>query len=183
MLIVGTRAYRRKYENKDPGTGTVVALEIKVVWARLTGPADGHPAVIPLMLEGDVNESLPLVLQAHAFSDFRIDDRYFDIALELLIGLDEISPRHPAVSHWKKQLSRDGFGRRSSANSFDDEDLPTDEEMKQALKRVGSRALNSAFDSNQPAVVEQHGQLVWLYSDGTTKPYVASEAPESYRET
>ena len=51
VLIVGTKAYRRKYENKDPSTGTVVALEMKIVWARLTGPADGHSAVIPLLLE------------------------------------------------------------------------------------------------------------------------------------
>ncbi len=55
--------------------------------------------------------------------------------------------------------------------------------MKNALKRVGSRALHSAFDSNQPAVVEQNGNLVWLYSDGSTKPYVVSEEPESYRES
>ena len=183
VLIVGTKAYRRKYENKDPSTGTVVALEMKIVWARLTGPANGHPAVIPLLLEGDVKESLPPVLHAQAFSDFRNDERYFDIALELLIGLYGISPRHPAVSHWKKQLARDGFGRYSSTIPLDDEDLPTDEAMKQALKRVGSRARNSALDSNQPAVVEQHGQLVWRYSDGTTKPYDASQAPESYHES
>jgi hypothetical protein len=35
--------------------------------------------------------------------------------------------------------------------------------------------LNAAFDARQPVVVEQHGQLVWLYSDGTTKPYVAAD--------
>jgi hypothetical protein len=183
VLIVGTKAYRRKYENKDPSTGTVVALEMKIVWARLTGPADGHPSVIPLLLEGDAKESLPPVLQAQAFSDFRNDDDYFNVALELLLSLYGISSRHDAAMHWKKQLAGDGFDRRSSASPFDDEDLPTDDEMRQALKRVGSRALNSAFDSNQPAVVEQHGQLVWLYSDGSTKPYVASEAPESYRES
>lgn len=181
VLIVGTSAYRRKYENKDPSTGTVVALEMKIVWARLTGPAVGHPAVIPLLLEGDAKESLPPVLQAQAFSDFRDDARYFEVALDLLLGLYAIPPRHPAISHWKKQLAGDGFDRRSVAMPLDDdEDLPTDAAMKQALKRVGSRALHSAFDANQPAVVEQNGQLVWLYSDGSTKPYTASEAPEAY---
>jgi hypothetical protein len=140
--------------------------------------------VLPLLLEGNPAEALPPALTTRVFSDFRDDARYFDTALDLLLSLYEIPPRHPATSHWKKQLAGDGFGRRPSAISLDDdEDLPTDEAMKQALKRVGSRALHSAFDANQPAVVEQNGQLVWLYSDGSTKPYVVSEEPESYRES
>jgi len=102
VLIVGTKDYRRKYENKDPKTGTVVALEMKVVWARLTGPADGHAAVIPLLLEGDPSESLPPVLQAQAHSDFRNDDRYFDTALDLLLSLYGIPPRDPSAMHWKQ---------------------------------------------------------------------------------
>ncbi len=179
VLIVGTPEYRRKYENKDPSTGSVVALEMKVVWSRLTGPADGHAAVIPLLLAGDPKESLPPVLQAHVASDFRDDDRYFDIALELLLSLYGIEPRHAAAIHWKRQLKSDGFERWTPAQDEDDEELPTDEEMNRALKRVGSRALHSAFDANQPVVVEQNGTLVWLYSDGTKKPYIANEARDT----
>ena len=183
VLIVGTKAYLRKFENRDPESGTVVAAEMDQVSARLLGSEAKKKTVMPLLLEGTPEEALPPALLTRVRSDFRDDARYFETALDLLRSLYEIDPRHNAISHWKKQLARDGFGRYSSSIPVDDEDLPTDEEMKQALKRVGSRALNSAFDSNQPAVVEQHGQLVWLYSDGTTKPYVASEAPESYRES
>lgn len=179
VLVVGTPDYRRKYENEDPSTGSVVALEMKVVWSRLTGPAGDHAAVIPLLLAGAPKESLPPVLRAHVNSDFRNDDHYFDVALDLLLTLYGIKPRHPAAIHWKKQLSSDEFDRREFSPVNDDEELPTDEEVRQALKRVGSLALHSAFDANQPVVVEQHGKLVWLYSDGTTKPYVADEARNS----
>jgi len=183
VLIVGTKAYRRKFENQDAHAGTVVAAEMDQVSARLLGSETKKKTVLPLLLEGAPEEAFPPALITRLYSDFRDDTFYFNTALNLLLSLYEISPRHPAASHWRNQLLREAFRPISSANSFDDEDLPTDEEMKQALKRVGSRALNSAFDSNQPAVVEQHGQLVWLYSDGTTKPYVASEAPESYLES
>ena len=183
VLIVGTKGYRRRFENRDPKTGTAVAAEMDEVSMRLLGSEAKKKTVLPLLLEGPPEDALPPALITRVDSDFRDDAHYFINALDLLLSLYEISPGHPAVSHWKKQLARDGFGRYSSTIPLDDEDLPTDEEMKQALKRVGSRALNSAFDSNQPAVVEQHGQLVWLYSDGTTKPYDASEAPESYHES
>ncbi len=45
--------------------------------------------------------------------------------------------------------------------------------MKRALRQVGRQSLNSAFAVGEPVVVEQHGQLVWLHADGTTKPYDA----------
>ena len=181
VLIVGTRAYKQKFENQDPHTGTVVAAEMDQVSARLLGTEAKKKTVLPILLEGAPEEALPPALLTRVRSDFRDEDRYFDVALELLRSLYEISPRHPSVLNWKSQLA--GGGQHFGANPIDDEDLPTDEEMKQALKRVGRRALNAAFDSNQPAVVGQHGRLVWLYSDGTTKPYAVNEGPESYGES
>jgi hypothetical protein len=183
VLIVGTKAYKRKFDNLDPETGTVVAAEMDQVSARLLGSEAKKKTVLPLLLEGTPEEALPPALLTRVRSDFRADNRYFDTALDLFLSLYEIPPRHPAVTHWKKQLAGDGFGRHFLSIPIDDEDLPTDEEMKQALKRVGRRALNAAFDSNQPAVVEQNGRLVWLYSDGTTKPYAVNEGPESYGES
>ncbi len=183
VLIVGTNAYLQKHENRDPKTGTVVAAEMDQVSARLLGSEEKKKSVLPLLLEGKPEESLPPALITRVYSDFRDETFYFNTALELLLSLYEIPSRHPAASHWRNQLLCEAFLPDSSVAASDDEDLPSDDAMKQALKRVGSRALHSAFDSNQPAVVEQHGQLVWLYSDGTTKPYVASEVPETYRES
>ena len=181
---MGTKNYLRKFENKDPKFGTVVAAEMDQVSARLLGSEADKKTVLPLLLEGNPKEALPPALTTRVYGDFRDDTRYFETALDLLLSLYEISSRHKAGLHWKKQLAGDGFDRfLPSIPTDDDEDLPTDEAMKQALKRVGGRALNSAFDSNQPAVIEQNGELVWLYSDGSTKPYVVNEDPELYRES
>lgn len=184
VLIVGTKAYLRKFENRDPDFGTVVAAEMDLVSARLLGSEPKKKTVLPLLLEGNPDDSLPPALTTRVYSDFRNDATYFETTLDLLLSLYEISPRDRAALHWKEQLAGDGFDQfLQSTPACDDEDLPTDEAMKQALKRVGGRALNSAFDSNQPAVIEQNGKLVWLYSDGSTKPYLVSEEPESYRES
>lgn len=184
VLIVGTKAYLRKFENRDPEFGTVVAAEMDQVSARLLGSEAKKKTVLPLLLEGEADDALPPALTTRVYGDFRNDGLYFESALDLLLGLYEIPPRDKRASHWKKQLAGDGFDQfRQSTPASDDEDLPTDDAMKQALKRVGGRALNSAFDSNQPAVIEQNGKLVWLYSDGSTKPYSVSEEPESYRES
>ncbi|MBX3416932.1 MAG: TIR domain-containing protein [Pirellulaceae bacterium] len=181
VLIVGTKAYLRKFENKNSEFGTVVAAEMDQVSARLLGTEDQKKTVLPLLLEGKPEDAFPPALTTRVYSDFRDDALYFETALDLLLSLYAIPPRHPAIAHWKRQLAGDRFDRRAHAISLDDdEDLPTDEAMKQALKRVGSRALHSAFDANQPAVIEQNGQLVWVYSDGSTKPYSVSEEPEAY---
>jgi small GTP-binding protein len=175
VLIVGTRRYLSKYENRYPSAGTVVAAEMDQVSARLLGTETQKQTVIPLLLEGEKETAFPPALRTRVYSDFRNEDRYFEVALELLLSLYDIGPRDAAAVHWRRQIKGDAFQRRGFVNDGDDEDLPSDDEMRQALKRVGSRALNAAFDARQPVVVEQHGQLVWLYSDGTTKPYVAAD--------
>ena len=114
VLIVGTKAYRRKYDNKAPQTGTVVAAEMDVISAKLLGTEAQKETVIPLLLEGESNESFPPALQTRVRSDFRNDDRYFDTALDLLLGLYGIPPRHAAVTHWKQQLSGRELGRGST---------------------------------------------------------------------
>ncbi|MEO8497608.1 MAG: toll/interleukin-1 receptor domain-containing protein [Planctomycetota bacterium] len=112
VLIVGTKAYRRKYENKDETTGTVVAAEMDQISARLLGTEAEKKTVIPLLLEGEPQESLPPAFKTRVRSDFRNDDRYFDTALDLLLGLYGIPPRHAAVIHWKQKLSGSELGRR-----------------------------------------------------------------------
>jgi small GTP-binding protein len=179
ILVIGTTDYRRKYDNRDPKTGTVVAAEMDQIAARLLGTETQKETIIPLLLEGEKETAFPPALVTRVYSDFRNDDHYFEIALELLLSLYRIGPRDPAAIHWKNQLQGDGFARRAFMNEDDEEELPTDLQMKRALKRVGSRALNAAFDARQPVVVEQQGKLVWLFSDGTSKPYEAPDNCES----
>lgn len=104
VLVVGTQAYREKYENKNPQTGTVVAAEMDLISARLLGREEQKATVVPLLLEGDPDVSFPPALRTRVWSDFRDDDRYFDTALDLLLGLYRVSPREPAVAHWKERL-------------------------------------------------------------------------------
>lgn len=104
VLIVGTPTYLRKYENKDPTTGTVVAAEMDLVSARLLGTEAQKQTVIPLLLEGSPDESLPPLLRTRVYSDFRSERVYFDTALNLLLGLYGIGPRDPAVREWKRRL-------------------------------------------------------------------------------
>jgi len=122
VLIVGTKAYLRKYENKDPATGTVVAAEMDQVAARLLGTEPQKQTVIPLLLEGEMEAAFPPALRTRVYSDFRDDDRYFDIALELLLSLYGIGPRHASAIHWKKQLQSEGFERRAFMQDEDDEE-------------------------------------------------------------
>lgn len=172
VLVVGTKDYRKKYENKDPLTGTVVAAEMDLISARLLGVEAQKATVIPLLLEGEPKEALPPALRTRVRSDFRDDDRYFDTALNLLIALYQIDPRHAAVAHWKQKLS--GVENERLRMDAEDEDGATDEAaMKRAMGQVGRRSMNSAFAAGKPVVVEQHGKLVWLHADGTTKPYDA----------
>ena len=125
VLIVGTPQYRRKYDNKDEKTGTVVAAEMDLVSVRLLGTEAEKETVVPLLLAGEPKESLPPALLNRIRSDFRDDNRYFDTALELLLSLYRVPPRHPAVTHWKQTLAGGEFGRHTLGMQIDmeDEDL------------------------------------------------------------
>lgn len=122
VLIVGTKTYLRKYENKDPATGTVVAAEMDQVATRLLGTEAQKQTVIPLLLEGEKTEAFPPALHTRVYCDFRNDDRYFDIALDLLLSLYSIGPRHASAIHWKRQLRSDGFERRAFMQDENDEE-------------------------------------------------------------
>jgi WD40 repeat protein len=106
VLVVGTTNYRRKFENKDETTGTVVAAEMDQISNRLLGTESVKSTVIPLLLEGDPQGSLPPALHNRVRCDFRNDTRYFETALDLLLKLYRIPARHPAVAYWKQRLSR-----------------------------------------------------------------------------
>lgn len=65
----------------------------------------------------------------------------------------------------------------------DEEDRPSDEAIRKALERVGKHARRLAQESNQPIVVEKNGQIVWLYADGITMPYVAKDTTQKITES
>ncbi|MCY2967392.1 MAG: TIR domain-containing protein, partial [Planctomycetota bacterium] len=172
VLIVGTPACRLKYDNKDSRTGTFVASEVVWVLARMRGSEAEQHTVVPLLLEGEPAESFPPALKLTQWSDFRDDARYFDTALELLLGLYGVPPQHPAVAHWKSRLADRELAPLEVDSDLGGDDQPTDKEkMNRAMKRVGQQSRASAFAAGKSVVVEQQGRLVRVFPDGTTQPY------------
>ncbi len=49
IIVIGTQAYRRKYENQDTKTGYVVAAEVDLINKRLLGTEKQKESVLPLL--------------------------------------------------------------------------------------------------------------------------------------
>jgi len=99
VAVVGTPEYRRKYDNKDATTGSVVASEVDLIDQRLVGATESEKAtVLTLLLEGDKKSSLPPTMRGKVHADFRRDDLYFPSLFDLILTLYGIPFGHPAVA-------------------------------------------------------------------------------------
>jgi hypothetical protein len=84
--VVGTPLYLEKYENKLSDTGSVVAAEVDLIHQRLIGTEAVKETILPLLLAGDNNTSLPpLIRRLHA--DFTDAAKYRPQLLRLLRSL------------------------------------------------------------------------------------------------
>jgi hypothetical protein len=104
ILVVGTPLYRRKYENRDPGTGYVVAAEVDLIHNRLLGTEAEKQSVLPLLLDGEKAVSLPPLLQGRVYADFRSELGYFTSALDLILSLYQLPPNHSVVADLRESL-------------------------------------------------------------------------------
>ena len=104
IVMVGTRPYRRKYENKDPATGYVVAAEVDLINNRLLGTEPQKESVLPLLLDGDKADSLPPLLHGRVYADFREERTYFATAFDLILSLYQLPPNHPVVADLRESL-------------------------------------------------------------------------------
>jgi small GTP-binding protein len=104
IVMVGTRPYRRKYENKDPTTGYVVAAEVDLINDRLLGTEQQKQTVLPLLLDGEKTDSLPPLLHGRVYADFRDERTYFATAFDLILSLYQLPPNHPVVSDLRESL-------------------------------------------------------------------------------
>ena len=108
VIVVGTPLYRRKYENKDTGTGYVVAAEVDVISNRLLGTEQEKESVLPLLLEGDKKSALPPLLQGRVFADFRTERAYFTTTFDLILDLYGIAHTDTAVADLRESLRASG---------------------------------------------------------------------------
>jgi small GTP-binding protein len=103
ILMIGTPAYRQKYENKDKSTGYVVAAEIDLISNRLLSTELQKKSVLPLLLDGDRTDSLPPLLHGRVCADFR-HKPYFETAFDLILSLYQLPTHHHAVADLRKSL-------------------------------------------------------------------------------
>ena len=97
VVVVGTPSYREKYENKHSRRGTTVAAEVDLINVRLTGTEELKATVLPLLLSGEENASLPPLMRGRVYADFRIEAKYFEALLELVLTLCGIPFEDPMI--------------------------------------------------------------------------------------
>ncbi|MFH2055281.1 MAG: TIR domain-containing protein [bacterium] len=104
VIMVGTPLYRHKYENKDTKTGYVVAAEVDLIANRLLGTEKQKESVLPLLLDGEKQGSLPPLLHGRVYGDFRKEEAYFTQAFDLILDLYDISHQDSAVADLRESL-------------------------------------------------------------------------------
>lgn len=104
ILMVGTPLYRKKYENQDESTGTVVAAEWDLISVRLISTETKKKTVLPLLLAGEKETSLPPSLHSRVYADFRSERGYFVTAFDLILDLYGINHNHQAVADLRESL-------------------------------------------------------------------------------
>jgi small GTP-binding protein len=108
IIVVGTTLYRKKYENKLSTTGSVVAAEVDLINIRLTGTEEDKASVLPILIEGEPETSLPPLLQRRVFGDFRHEDDYFHVLFTLILTLYKIPFQYPGIDGLYESLARHG---------------------------------------------------------------------------
>jgi GTPase SAR1 family protein len=105
VIVVGTELYRKKYDNKDPTAGYVVAAEVDLISNRLMGTEEEKETVLPLLLSGlKASSSLPPLLHGRIYADFRTPRAYFIAAFNLILDIYGISHGDPAVADLREAL-------------------------------------------------------------------------------
>jgi hypothetical protein len=89
VVVVGTELYRRKYDNKEPMRGFVVA-EGDLIGTRMIGTEQTKETVLPALLAGTEEASFPPLLHGRIYSDFRNERTYFTTVFVLILSLYSI---------------------------------------------------------------------------------------------
>jgi len=110
VIVVGTSLYRKKYNNKEPMQGFVVAAEGDLIGKRMIGAETEKENVLPVLLEGTEKSAFPPLLQGRVYADFRNGEAYFDTMFELLLSLLQIQPLDPVAIDLRESL----MGKRNA---------------------------------------------------------------------
>jgi TIR domain len=103
VIVVGTPRYRTKYDNDQPMGAFVLAAEGDLIGNRMIGSEAAKESVLPVLLEGTPEESLPPLLHGRVYADFRLAQRYLPTVFHLILSLYQISAHEP-VRELRRQL-------------------------------------------------------------------------------
>ena len=104
VIVVGTPLYRKKYDNNEPMRGFVVAAEGDLIGKRMIGTEAQKESVLPVLLEGTEESAFPHLLHGRVYADFRKNEGYFGVALELLLSLYGIEPTEQVATELRTSL-------------------------------------------------------------------------------
>ncbi len=102
--MVGTPLYLDKYENRVSTRGSIVAAEMDLILQRLTASEATKATVLPLLLDGEPEKSLPPLLRGRVYSDFRRATDYFAVLFDLVLTLHGIPVADSAVADLRERL-------------------------------------------------------------------------------
>lgn len=104
VIVVGTKLYRKKYDNNEPMRGYVVAAEGELIGKRMLGTSAQKESVLPVLLEGTEETAFPHLLHGRVYADFRQPEAYFSKMLDLLLTLFAITPQQPVAIDLRASL-------------------------------------------------------------------------------
>jgi hypothetical protein len=104
IAVIGAPLYKEKYENKSPTKGHKVAAEVDLINIRLTSTEEKKKTVLPILLEGEEEESFPPFLQGRVYGDFREEHTYFTALFDLVLTIFQIPFDHPTVKELRELL-------------------------------------------------------------------------------
>ena len=100
ILLAATPAYRQAWQSLDQS----IAADIALVQSRLKGTGRKRLAVIPLLIEGDLDSTRPRDLLGVRFGDFRDESCYAVALFDLVLSLYAIPLNHPAFAPLRDDL-------------------------------------------------------------------------------
>lgn len=110
ILVIGTPAYRQKYDNNGSVRGSIVAAEGILIDKRMVGTKKQKASIVPLLLNGEETTSFPPLLQGKVYADFKHEEDYFIMLFDLLLTLYAIPVGDPLVRDLREKLRKDAYG-------------------------------------------------------------------------
>ena len=108
VVVVGTSLYQKKYDNNEPMRGFVVAAEGDLIGRRMIGTEAQKESVLPVLLEGTEESAFPPLLRGRVYADFRKNEVYFEVMLELVLSLYGIQPTQQVAIELRASLTPQG---------------------------------------------------------------------------